>query len=432
MCGSNNATLHILNATDGKFKTLKDANLRIADARALNFAQNARQRTGFHARGPTRLLMWCDDYDKKPLVPRSVDSRRKTAVLLESHCRVEEVVGFGGAAKQAQREVSINIASSKRVRQRMSESSIPVIPGREQEKAEDTSDVSGVSRYWHEELRDLQDKFESGKLPQFIGYPPGAIEYPSHGGRISGKKRQTPEFKRYLSLRRNNTGQNEALKIVQDLLSEQDALDALDLRTYNPSLTPEQRTQMYEEYDTRNATLKQKVSRLNHNQQGKFFFLNDDRHAFYSNQPPLLSWDNRTYEPLTASPSEFYRPKELALLDFQAKPLDTFPITDDQAFYAEFIASAIFATRGPSNLRLLKKVAPGAYEMIMSKVEEIRDARYGGRRDVDGVRVRTVTPRMLWRMAIEWGEWPFKPEWKDLLTAYRTVSQDHTVNLALR
>ncbi|KAL9130912.1 MAG: hypothetical protein Q9217_001015 [Psora testacea] len=409
---ANNATLQIVNATNRKIQTINDNILRVADARALAFAQNARQGTGFHA-GPTRMLMWCDDADKKSFVPRSVEYRRKIAVFLEAHCHVEEVVGFGGPVKGARREESIELASSKRVRQRMKELRISPIAGREVASPDSAGELSDVSRHWHEEMRDLKEKLESGEVSQYIDYPPGPLEKSRTGRRTDGKE-YTPEFQRYDYLRQILKGQNDALGHAQELAAQQVEIDALDLRTYDPDLSDEQRKELLLEYDVRNEALKAKVSSLTLNKRKQFLFLVDDRHAFHMN-PPLLSWDNRTYEPLTASTSEFLNPKQLALLDFQARPPDTFPLTNDQAIFMDLLGTALFWQKGPHTLGILKKVAPGAYEALVPKVEEIRDARQGGRRDVDGVRVRTMTPRMLWRLAVEWGEWPFKPEMRELL-----------------
>ncbi|KAL9103949.1 MAG: hypothetical protein Q9163_001055 [Psora crenata] len=338
------------------------------------------------------------------------------AVLLEAHCHVEEVVGFGGHAKGPQREESIDRASRKRVHDRMKVLNIPPIPGREIDVLRDTGEFSDVPRYWHEEMRDLKDKLESGKVSQFVGHPPGPLEKSKTGPRKDGRK-YTPEFRRYEYLRHIVKGQNDALRHVQDLVAQQAEIDALDLRSHDPGLSDEEREALLREYDTRNEALKEKVSTLTYNKRNQFLFLTDDRHAF-SMDPPLLSWDNRTYEPLTASPSEFYNPRELALLDFQAKLPNTLPLTSEQAIYMDLLGTALFARKGPQNLRVLKTVAPGAYEALVPKVEELRDASQGGRREIDGVRVRAMTARMLWRLAVEWGEWPFRPELREVLRGF--------------
>ena len=363
------------------------------------------------------MLMWCDDAAKLSCIPRSVEYRRKLAVFLEAHCRVEEVVGFGGPVKRAQREDDIDIASRKQVRQRMKELNIPPISGREVDEVNDPGEISDVSRYWHEEMIDLKEKLESGKVSQFVGQPPGPLKSFQRGRPTKTRKEYTPEYQRYLYLQRILSGQNTALRQVQDLADQQDEIDALDLRTYDPALSDKKRRALLEEYDRRVETLKAKVSNLTPNKRKQFLFLTDERHAFRMN-PPLLSWDNRSYEPLTASTEEFYNPREIALLDFQAKPPDAFPLTDDQAIYMDILGTALFSRRGSHTLRILKMVAPGAYEALVPKIEELRDARQGGRREMDGVRVRAMTSRMLWRLAVEWGEWLFKPDMMTLLSSF--------------
>ena len=410
--GSNNAILEIHNTTEKRVVTESRANLKVDLAAALRFVKNARQATESPTRRQMRMLMWCEDKTKQSILPRNVARRQKISVLMEAYCRVEEVVGFGEGTTRAQREGSLKRASSRRVRRLMKELDIPLIPGREVETADASASLPDVSRHWHQELQDLTDQLESGAISKFVDQPPGKSESSTLGGRQDGSK-YSPEFLRYKSLSDVARAQSGTLGKAQDLAEQQLEIDALDLRTYSPALSSSERKELLEEYDSRNAAFKEKVSRLDASTRQRFYHIVDDRHAFQSS-PPLLCWDNRTYEPLAASLSEFYNPKELALLDLQAKPPGTYPVTEEQEIYMDLLATALFVTKGAHNFRQLKVVAPGAYEALMPKIKEISDARCGGRRDVDNVRIRSMTPRMLWRLAVEWSEWPFKPLARDL------------------
>ena len=417
--GSENATLFLVNATGRQIRTSRDESYRISDAVALRFASASRHSNAFHARGPTRLLLWCDDSEKSTVLPRTVESRRKLATLIESHCHTEEVVGFGTAVKGAQRDQSLIAKSGKLVRSRMLEKNILTPPGRD--ITEEAGGYSGISRYWHEELRDLEARFEAREISQFEGLPPGPLVHNSKRGKpkAEDKLETTPEYRRLIYLQRILTGQNVALAQVQTFVDEQAAIDALDLRSYATSLNKSEKEALIGEIDRRTRTLKDSVSRLSMNKRKQFNCLTDDRHALEMAPGPLLMWDKRSYEPLTAAQTEFHHPRNLALLDFQAKPQGSLPLNNEQSLFFDFLTSALFAVKASHDLSTLKHVAPGAYEDLVPKVKELGDARKGGRRHREGLRNRTLTPEMLWRLTIEWDQWTFKPEMRDLVGLFK-------------
>ena len=363
------------------------------------------------------MLMWCEDFEKTALLPRTIDSRRKNAIILESYCHVNEVVGFGWASKGAQREQQLNVASSKLVRQRMKEQKIYNPESRATKPLEDIESYSTVSRYWHEEIRDLEERFASGKLSQYVGLPPGPLERKSKPGakKKSDQRQTTPEYDRLIYLEKILRGQNQALVRTQHFADRQQAIDDLYLRSASAAIQPSKCKGLLQDIDNRSRELKQTLSKSSNNMRKSVKYLVDDRRAFHMPGGPLLMWDQRPYEPLTASASEFSPPAEVTLLDFQAKPEGTLPLTNEQSAYFDILASALFAAKGTHDLRILKNVAPGAYEALVPKVEELKDAREGGRMNIEDLSARTITPRMLWRLAVEWERWPFKPDMKDVL-----------------
>ena len=416
---SENATLFIVNATGKQIRTSRDESYQISDSLALKFTTASRYSNDFHARGPTRLLLWCDDGEKNSIIPRTVDWRRKLAALVESHCHAEEVVGFGTLAKGAQREQSLIAESARLVQNRMIEKKIRPLPQRE--ITQEVAGYSGISRYWHHELRDLEARFDTGELSQFVGAPPGPIVHKSKPGKskAESKLETTPEYQRLVYLQRILMGQNAALARVQPFVDEQAAIDSLDLRSYTPSLGETEKEALLSEIDRRTQALKDSISRLSMNKEKQFKYLTDDRHALQMAPGPLLMWDQRSYEPLTATQTEFYKPGKMALLDFQAKPQGTLPLNNEQSLYFDLLVSALFAGKGSHDLSTLKNVAPGAYEDLVPRVTELGDARKGGRRHGEGLRNRTLTPKMLWRLAMEWDSWVFKPEMRDLVGIFR-------------
>ena len=413
----NSATLFIVNATGKQLRIADVEKYRIADSEALKFALASRHNNAFHARGPTRMLIWCDDDVKNSILPRTVDWRRKLAMLLEAHCHVEEVVGFGAPAKGAQRERNLIKESSMLVRARMQQTNTYTPPKREIKSLEGVDEYSDVSRYWHEELHDLEARFNASTLSQYVGLPPGPLKHQKIPGvrKAVDKREKTPEYQRLLYLQNILIGQNAALSQVQGYVDEQAAIDAFDLRSYSASLDESEKQNILREIDDRTKTLKDSLSRLSMNKQKQFKYLSDDRHALHMAPGPLLMWDQRSYEPLAASSTEFYYPRKLALLDLQSKPPGTLPLNNQQSLYFDLLASALFGGKGSHDLGTLKTVAPGAYEDLVPRVEELRDARKGGRRDVESLRSRTLTPEMLWRLTMEWDQWTFKPGFRELV-----------------
>ena len=84
-------------------------------------------------------------------------------------------------------------------------------------------------------------------------------------------------------------------------------------------------------------------------------------------------------------------------------------MNEKQEDYFDDIATHLMSVRGPATLHHLNKLAPGAFEALASKVPALRDPRKGGRRDIDFVRNRTLTPEVFHGLALAWDQWLFMP-----------------------
>ncbi|MDI1484993.1 MAG: hypothetical protein OHK93_000127 [Ramalina farinacea] len=357
---ASHATLHIFNSAGSAVRNIRGNSFPTHVTSATEFAMDTKKQLNFHARGPTRMLLWCEDGDKKPILPRTIDSRRKLAFFLEAYCHVNEIVGFGGSEKQAQREQSLIIASSRMARQRMRDNDIYTPPHRAApalEVADERDQV--ISRYWHEELRDLEASFAAGRhVPD---------------------EQPTPEFERLRHLRRWRRQDTKEVLPALELADEQDAIDSLDLESYNPALSPQRRKEITQEIDARTATLHATIASWPPKKWRRFYYLSDDRRALHMPPGPLLMWDRRAYEPFTASESEFSPNRKLALLDFQSKPAEEIlPLEGHQHLYYEMLVGAMTSQGGPTGLHFLKQITPGAYDALVPKVTEFGDAREGG------------------------------------------------------
>ncbi len=378
-----------------------------------------RMRSAFQAYGPTRFLIWIPDAEKRALIPRTIGSRGKVAVYLESTFHAEEIAGAAPSLSGKRREDHLDAESSKLVAIRMKEERTQ-IPSERQPKTIDILPVSLTARSWHVEIAALEEGFESHKLSQFVGKPPGPLVPLRRGPRM---KQVTPEYERYQLLQNLYKSQNKLLDRLAQILQKQEEIDRLDLAAHREGVDRAEQEHELKVIDSKSKDFKDELDLLRPKELERILFLDDDRRAFNMN-PSLLSWDHRRAEPLVVQPEEFYIPKELALLDFQPLPREKqFPVTLEQSLYFDMICTQLFGPRGQTTLKSLNQIAPGAYEALVHKCPAITDPRKGGRRDVESVRVRNLTLEMLWQLAVAWDEWLFKPGMTDTLSHF-TASLD--------
>jgi len=383
--------------------------------KALDMAHAVRHKLGFQAYGPTRMLMWVADEEKRAILPRTVHYRSKVAVALESAFHVEEIAGAAPVATGARREDVSDIQSRKIVAQRMEAQNIYLPPNRLSEIKDIVLHSSDTSREWHADLQALEEGFKNYKLCQFVGGPPGPVgDFGKAGLRAKNAPKNTPEYDRLRMLRNILRGENKRIDKVNEILQHQEKIDKLDLEAHGEGVNLKEQEQMLKALDANIKNYKDQLESLTAKQLHHLAFLDDDRRAF-AMDPQLLMWDRRKAEPLTVQEHEFYPSEPLALLDFQPK-VDPTPITMDQSMYFEMIATLILGAKGTTTLKHLNTIAPGAYEALVPKVPAIQDPRKGGRRDVESVRARTLTLEMLHGLAVAWDKWLFKPRMNDLLT----------------
>lgn len=423
----NNSILIIANLAGQKYKVIGESRAALsAHLKAIDFAHAVRHRSGFQNYGPSRMLMWLSDEDKRVLLPRTVGYRGKLSAYMEANCTLEEVVGFSHAFEaKIRREDALDIESSKQVAQRMQEKNIK-IPLHRQARPEDRKpDLSKVSRDWHRELQDLEEGFQKGNFNQYVEGPAAeSIDGDMSRARSEKTKKKnpvilTPEYKRMMTLRYVINGQNVTIDRINTLLKTQENIDKINLELHRDDIKGWEQEEIIKAIISETQDFKNELETLTVKQRKALSFLDDDRRAF-AMDPPLLMWDRRNAEPLSAHEEEFYAQGEIALLDFQPNSINKFPMTWDQSIYFDLISTALFGPAGKTNLKHLKTIAPGAYEALVPQVPAIRDPRKGGRYDVESVRVRTVTPEMIHGLAVAWDKWAFKPPIEDALTQFGT------------
>ena len=427
----NNSILIIANLA-GQTQTMREHSRAPTSAhlKAIDFSHDVRHKTGFQQYGPTRMLMWLSDEDKRALLPRTVGYRVKLSVFMEANVALEEIVGSRRkSVSRIRREDFLESQSGKEVAIRMREEGMSIPMGRQPGPEDRRSDVSKISRPWHSELQELEAGFQAGKFSQYVKTP-AAESINGHMPRaIDGKAitedlvPETPEYQRMMLLRYDANGQNVLIDRVEAVLRKQKKLDEMDSDSYREDIKASEQKNNVKALESRAQDFKAELEKLTTKQMSGLFFRDDDRRAF-AMDPPLLMWDRRKAEPLLAGEDEFYAPDQVALLDFQPKATDELPMTPEQSIYFDLISSSLYSPANQATFRRLDTIAPGAFDALVPQVPAIHDPRRGGRRDVDSVRVRTATPEMIHGLAVAWDQWLFKPPIEDLLTRFGVNSEE--------
>ncbi|CAF9924346.1 MAG: hypothetical protein ALECFALPRED_002730 [Alectoria fallacina] len=431
----NNLILIIANLAGQRHRIAGESKATMsAHLKAIDFSHAARHQSGFQSYGPTRMLMWLSDQDKRPLLPRTVGYRGKVSAYMEAVLHLEEIVGFPHASDaKIRREDALNIESGKQVAKRMREQDVKIPSHRQAKPGDRISDLSEVSRHWHKELQELEEDFRRGMFSQYVERP-AEKSIDEHTLRVKSRKAKgrdletlTPEYKRMMTLRYVVNGQNVTIDRINTVLKKQENIDKMDIDLHREDIKALDREEIVKALDSSIHEFKDELETLTAKQLKTLFFLDDDRRAF-AMDPPLLMWDRRKAEPLSAKEDEFYAPGEIALLDFQPKTADKILMTSEQSIYFDLISTSLFGPSGQATLKHLKTIAPGAFEALVPQVLAIRDPRRGGRYDVESLRVRAVTPEMIHGLAVAWDNWVFKPPIEDALTQFGTSFEERTTS----
>ena len=397
-----------------------------ANIKLLDLAYHTRHKLGFQAYGPTQVLMWMDDHEKRPLFPRTVRHRTKSAVAIEATLDAEEIAGavhVDASAKTPYREYTLDAESSRRVAKRTDEEKIFVPPDRQlQSKVKEGYEAYGP-RGWHDEFERLDEGFKNGTIAQFVGEPPKPVERLKTGRAKPTALPVTEEYKRWKRLAAELRSTRRKDDWAKDQLRLQEEVDRLDLEARQDGLSADEQKKLLKQVDDKIEELKKRAVSWTPKQGEKIRYLDDDRRAL-TVTPELLMWDRRKAEPLLVQDDEFYPTKSLALYHLRPRTDPLYPLNPDQQLQYDLLTQLLFSSNS-FNLTSLNTIAPGAYDALVPKVPAISDPKKGGRRDVTAVRIRTLTQEMLHALVLAWDKWLFKPPINELLTR---TSMDQTTN----
>lgn len=356
----------------------------------------------FQRYGLVRLLVWTNPEDKGRLVPRTVQSRNRAAIDAELNTEwVREVAGLNNTLDPDtrftfHRDMNIDVEGTAQVAARMRAHGIVTPPGRETDLLRHVLDMGGTApaaadqapawRFSDDEERlELAEAFESGQI-----------------------ERDSPEIRRYHNLKNYHAWKLKRSGAFFGIDAERRAIVNLQ-RAGSPDAA------------AREAAWNESMIDLDRKLRQQYLLYRDNMHIF-SQDPQVLMWDRRPYEPLRVQPDEFFPNVPLALVDIQ--PRATHPLLRDMgrhsrhaADYFELILRSLLqnGTQAPS--RALESVAPGCSDAVVPHCPSLRDPAVGGS-SLGGfgeVSCRTMNERQLMEILQAWMDWPLKPTYAQLV-----------------
>jgi transcription factor 1 len=447
----------------------------------------ARSHALVHKYGLVRMLIWVDNEEKKMVLPRTIQLRRKAAVEAEVTCgHIAEVASSTDPAGYM-RDPNLDLESSIAVLGRMKDSRINTPKDRQGDlEIEAAQSISGgdgaeasLKRTGHKRLDDLERQFAAGEFSMFQDTPEGrlASEVSLNPVRLKLKSPEwdrmallihrekmlktrgfkfhygdelrrlqegfaTGEFRKYTALENDYGGPGKivinkhytpeyrtlnTLRIMQRGVDGKKAKAAALAAEYEAiiSMCKQVRTlegpaamHLQQKIDTSYKLWKENMALVKQSDTLGMIYYMMDNHIAFSQNPPILYWDRRKAEPIKAEPEEFFPGTEMALLDFQPRPLWPILREDFPANYdvLEFILSNLLVSPLQSVREGISSLAPGAFEYLIPECPSITDARKGGSPFLDTMTVRSLSLEMYQELLEAWLKWPFRPSRYELLS----------------
>ncbi|KAI1349732.1 hypothetical protein F5Y01DRAFT_287965 [Xylaria sp. FL0043] len=361
-------------------------------------------RTGglFQRYGLVRMLIWTRLDDKTGFLPRTVQKRKRQALENDLTCEwVHEVVGNEAALSGWYvREAAIDLAGRVDVINRMRAAKLQMPSGRESES-------------FREALATKRVPVPGDQAPTFKRrYQDVLADLRAANSEQGGFAEDSDERKAMDTYRwRVVTDMRKAERL---LLFSQKLREIISLRQSKTATAQEIAAAELEFQMELRGSPKLFVD--------EFVTYKDNLHAFLRT-PPLLQWDRREYEPLEAQAEEFFPNVHCSLLDIQPRaphPLMRHmgPKSNRAAETFDIVMSSLMHQPthgvGPG----LDGLWPGASDYILPRWKSAQDLSRGG--FVFGLPGAEPAPRTLdagqWEELFKlWMEWPFRPEFNDLV-----------------
>lgn len=351
----------------------------------------------FQRYGLVRMLLWVNDEDKRRLIPRSINRRKRSAFEAELSCEwIHEVAGQDAEVqdRNALRDEWINIESGFNVLERMKAAGMQMPLGRETRSYAESmaslglmgQKLAGVraptlTRPFKQELEELEQELQSSSSKD--------------------------ASKRLKALRqREKYDHGDALTYLE-LLQERETIAQL------AASSPDQ-------FVLANAAWNEKIDNLKKNSRNEFNVLKDSYHLFRQETPALL-WDRRAYEPLAAKDDEFFPNAPTALLDIQPKAMHPVflqygPNSNRSGDMSEVMLRFWFHQTLLPIQKAMEGVWGGFGDLI-TECPSVRDLARGGTpmTGFGALTVRSMNEEQWSEILQAWMNWPFRPTYAQML-----------------
>ncbi|CAJ2509699.1 Uu.00g147250.m01.CDS01 [Anthostomella pinea] len=368
------------------------------------FVDAVRTSNLFQRYGLVRMLVWTRSDDKGGVIPKSMQKRRRGALEFELLCEyVHEVCGRDvPESPWFIREDAIINDSNRTTLKRMRAAKMRMPAGREPESLKGALAAS-KSR--------VKGPVPGKSLPTFQRPFQATLSdlETAHDEDLFAKGSE--DFK---ALQRYRWRSSSEDRKHQRMLELQTALDRVVALHKSSRATPKSIEAAEAEFLA--------LCQGGQGMIGEFTTYKDNIHL-WRQDPPLLNWDRRQYDPMVVRPAEFFPNIECSLLDIQPKvvhPLlrQTGPNSNRAADSFELITGSLM-NQGTQPLgQTLDALWPGAADYILPRWKSGKDFARGG--FLDHLKHAEPTARLLnagqWEELLElWMEWPFRPEFHELV-----------------
>lgn len=370
----------------------------------------------FFKYGLVRLLIWCSDDEKYPLLPRSFTGRRRASLYAQLNCDwVHEIAGTDNVDPNRQRTLELDIISNQIVSKRARQAGIVKPPYRQNYVEKLVADHGADT---------ILSDMHAGKRPTTHPDVPWIQDYAELDSRRSKKSKLTEEENQRL-----NRVEARLTRTFREFQAWQKMVKLLN-----------DADKIYQEEGPEKAALKEQESVefaertfKTSDAKGRFKNYYEDLRSLTHD---ILFWDQRKHEPLHVTDNEFLPNSPLCLLDIQPKPLHPTLATrglgtNRSGNFADAIINMMFEKRNESIDDALGNLWFGANTAVIPNAPSLRDPEKGGRplKRAFPLQVRNLNETQLIETVEAFMAWPFRPNYAEFASKNKVVDDDTATEL---
>ncbi|KAK5205797.1 hypothetical protein LTR47_010155 [Exophiala xenobiotica] len=380
-----------------------------------------KSRTNIHRYGLVRVLAWVPDDEKDAYIPRTVNTRRKQAVMLEGGYSIKEIAGGSDNTRSSLYRRWREIEVEDRARVAALEQAAGIETPETRRDQLPPPDLLSIDP--------TVEAIQKGKFISNAQWVPNFLkldeylrkEHPEHYEECNKKRRyegpggHLPELREWQMLRTQARTQHKTHMRAVDLVKDQRLLDLSWKKLMIAAESHRVNTQE-RQLRTRAEALGASILRLNRTNRLFVTKAVDDYRAL-DMSPPVLSWNRREAEPVLVHAEDFVPSHDrLALLDltprqdFLAK-IDTI----DKMVYFGHVLRDLFLRPSRSVYDALKMLVHEGVDEFIKAIPGLHDPTKGGWYDLSALRVRSLPTEMVVDIALAYTKWPFRRSTESIL-----------------